>query len=150
MLVSARKNAMPELNNRSLIDQILQDAMRKGEFDNLPGAGKPLVLEDESNIPEDMRLARRIMKDNDIVPDWVEQRKEIEASRERALSALRKAAQLRTNAQAVGWERAQATFGEEVARINRSILSYNLKVPRGITHMPAMDAAREITRAQNG
>ena len=31
------------------------DAQRKGEFDNLPGYGEPLTLDDDSCVPEDLR-----------------------------------------------------------------------------------------------
>lgn len=40
----------------------IRKAMEKGEFDNLPGYGKPLQLEDLSSIPEDLRMAYKVMK----------------------------------------------------------------------------------------
>jgi hypothetical protein len=41
-------------------DEIIQEAMQRGEFENLPGKGKPLNLSDYFNTPEDVRLAYSI------------------------------------------------------------------------------------------
>ena len=51
--------------------------MEKGEFDNLPGEGKPLELDDDSRIPEDCRLAYKILKNADCVPPEIEAKKTI-------------------------------------------------------------------------
>ena len=40
----------------------IREAQQNGEFDNLPGMGKPLEFEDDSNIPEDLRMAYKILK----------------------------------------------------------------------------------------
>lgn len=51
--------------------------MEVGEFDNLRGAGSPLVFEDESWIPEDLRLAYRMLKNSGCVPVELDLRSEI-------------------------------------------------------------------------
>ncbi len=51
--------------------------MRDGAFDRLEGAGKPLCLEDFSRIPEELRLAYKILKNADCLPPEVEIKKEI-------------------------------------------------------------------------
>ena len=61
------------------VDAIIQEAMRRGEFDNLPGKGKPIDLTDYFNTPEDFRLAYSIMKNAGVLPEEVEILKEIEA-----------------------------------------------------------------------
>ena len=61
---------------QKIVEQRIRDAQRRGEFDNLPGAGKPLRFEDE-NVPEDLRLAYKILKNADCLPPDVELRKEI-------------------------------------------------------------------------
>lgn len=61
------------------VDAIIQEAMRRGEFDNLPGKGKPIDLTDYFNTPEDFRLAYSIMKNAGVLPEEVEVLKEIEA-----------------------------------------------------------------------
>ncbi|WP_163100739.1 DUF1992 domain-containing protein [Peribacillus alkalitolerans] len=40
----------------------IKRAMKEGEFDNLPGKGKPLELDDLSSIPTELRMAYKIMK----------------------------------------------------------------------------------------
>jgi len=46
-------------------------ARDRGELDNLPGAGKPLVLDDDSAIPPDLRTAYRILKNSGHLPPAV-------------------------------------------------------------------------------
>ena len=40
----------------------IRKAIKDGEFENLPGLGKPLNLEDLSTIPENLRIAYKVMK----------------------------------------------------------------------------------------
>jgi hypothetical protein len=62
---------------QDLIERKIKEAQEKGEFDNLPGKGKPLKLEDESGVPEDLRMAYKILKNSDCLPPEVELKKEI-------------------------------------------------------------------------
>ncbi len=54
----------------------IAEAMRAGAFDDLPGAGKPLDLNDDKLVPEDVRMAYRILKNAGFVPAEIEERKE--------------------------------------------------------------------------
>jgi hypothetical protein len=45
-----------------LAERKIAEAVSRGELDDLPGAGKPLALDDDALIPEDLRLAYRILK----------------------------------------------------------------------------------------
>jgi hypothetical protein len=45
-----------------LAEQKIAAAISRGELDDLPGAGKPRELDDDALVPEDMRLACRILK----------------------------------------------------------------------------------------
>jgi hypothetical protein len=60
-----------------IADQKIREAMEQGEFENLPGQGKPLNLEDDSHLPQDLRLAYKILKNADCLPPELELRKEI-------------------------------------------------------------------------
>lgn len=51
--------------------------MEDGLFDDLAGAGKPIAFEDETWIPEDLRLAYRVLKNAGCIPPELELRKEI-------------------------------------------------------------------------
>jgi hypothetical protein len=63
------------------------EAIRDGAFDNLPGAGQPLKLDDDSRIPEDLRIPYKILKNAGFVPPEVALRKEI-AKTEDLLSGM--------------------------------------------------------------
>ncbi len=65
-----------------IAEQRIQEAMERGEFDNLPGAGKPLTLEDDSHLPADLRIAYKILKNADCLPPELELRKEIRTTEE--------------------------------------------------------------------
>lgn len=71
----------------SAIEQMIQQAMARGEFDNLKGKGKPLNLDDYFNTPEDVRMGFSILKSNDFVPEEVERLKEIAELREKLKTA---------------------------------------------------------------
>lgn len=64
-----------------LLDQIaenkIQSALSRGDLDNLPGAGKPLVLEDNSQIPAELRIGYRILKNAGFMAPEISLLKEI-------------------------------------------------------------------------
>ena len=65
------------------IDERIRQAIERGEFDNLPGHGKPLDLDAYFNTPEDLRMAFSLLKSNQFVPEEVEMMKEIDELRSR-------------------------------------------------------------------
>jgi hypothetical protein len=60
-----------------IAERKIQEAQQKGEFDNLPGKGKPLQLDDDSQVPEELRLAYKILKNADCLPPELELKKDI-------------------------------------------------------------------------
>ena len=62
-----------------LIEEIIREAMEKGEFDNLPGKGKPLDLDAYFATPDDVRLGYSVLKSAGCLPVEVELQKEIES-----------------------------------------------------------------------
>ena len=70
-----------------IVEERIRAAQRKGQFKNLPGSGKPLALEDDRHIAEELRLAYKILKNADCLPPEVELKKEIERT-EQLLGAL--------------------------------------------------------------
>ena len=65
---------------RRLADRRIEDAMKEGKFDNLPGAGKPVELE-PMPAEENARLtwwAVRILRKNDFTPEEIRWRKAID------------------------------------------------------------------------
>lgn len=61
-----------------IVEERIRKAQRKGDFENLPGTGKPLKLQDDSHIAEDLRLAHKILKNADCLPPEIEIKKEIQ------------------------------------------------------------------------
>jgi hypothetical protein len=51
-----------------LVESRIRDAQARGEFDTLPGAGKPLPDEDFAGVPAELRVAVRILKNAGCVP----------------------------------------------------------------------------------
>ncbi len=62
---------------QKIIEQKIREAQMKGEFDNLPGTGKPVEIEDDRHVPEDLRMAYKILKNANCVPPELELKKEI-------------------------------------------------------------------------
>lgn len=60
-----------------LAEENIQAAVRRGEFEDLPGAGKPLPLEDDSAVPEELRVAYRILRNAGCLPPEQQMRNEI-------------------------------------------------------------------------
>jgi hypothetical protein len=58
-------------------EQRILEAQRAGAFDNLPGKGKPLELEDLSWVPEDLRISYHVLKNAHVLPPEVELLKDI-------------------------------------------------------------------------
>jgi Domain of unknown function (DUF1992) len=54
----------------------ISDAQRKGEFDNLPGSGEPLALDDDSHVAPELRSGYRLLKNAGGLPPELQQRKE--------------------------------------------------------------------------
>ena len=55
-----------------IVEERILKAQKRGEFENLPGAGKPLVFEDNRFISEELRLAYKILKNADFLPVEIE------------------------------------------------------------------------------
>lgn len=62
-----------------LVERRIRDAMRRGEFDGLPGEGSPLPPEDDALVPEDLRVAWRILKNAGFVPPQVQALRDVNA-----------------------------------------------------------------------
>jgi len=57
----------------ALVEQRIAAAAARGEFDDLPGEGAPQALDDDLLVPEEVRVANRILKNAGFVPPAVEQ-----------------------------------------------------------------------------
>jgi hypothetical protein len=60
-----------------IIENKIQEAIKNGEFDDLPGKGKPLDFEDLSQVPEDLRMGFKVLKNAGLLPEEMQLKKEI-------------------------------------------------------------------------
>jgi len=64
-------------NFHGIVEERILEAQKAGAFDNLPGKGKPLDLEDLRSVPEDLRAAYLVLKNAHVLPPEAELLKEI-------------------------------------------------------------------------
>ena len=145
------------------VDQQVREAQERGEFDNLPGRGKPIDLT-PNPYAQGQELSFKILKDAGFAPEWIELDKAIRNRLQRARAALfrqwqwrqvrlgelsersdswSKAERSRVEA---GWQDAVSAFGLELDEINQEIAELNLKVPSSRFQRPMLDASRELAR----
>ncbi len=128
------------------IEEHLRKAMAEGKFDNLPGKGKPLNM-DEINPHADpaWELAYRMLKESGYSLPWIETIREIERDIEAARQDLRIAWEWHQSALgssqpesaiSAEWRRAQAAFKDQLAKFNQRIRDYNLQVPNARFQRP--------------
>lgn len=65
-----------------IVEQRIREAQRQGDMDDLPGEGKPLDLEDDSMVPEDLRAGYRLLKNANCLPPEVAAHAEIRSLEE--------------------------------------------------------------------
>lgn len=125
----------------NIVTQRIDEAMRNGEFENLAGRGKPMRLEKNPFVPEGHEMANAILKNNDMTPNWIADRKATLQSIETwrgefdrivaeassawvAASTDKRRVQIRER-----WERWIAHWQEEIIELNRRIETHNLTQP---------------------
>lgn len=69
-----------------IAERKIKEAIDEGQFDNLPGKGKPLVFDDDPMTPPHLRMANKILKNANVLPDWMQVHKEIESERRETAS----------------------------------------------------------------
>ncbi|GIV08114.1 MAG: hypothetical protein KatS3mg019_0205 [Fimbriimonadales bacterium] len=119
-----------------IADRKIEEAMQEGKFDDLPGKGKPLPLDEEWFAPPELRPAIRLLKSAGVLPDWLERAREIERLREDAQRLWRIAEREYPQARQLSAERFTAwrdnswqTILAVMLRVNSLILAYNYTAP---------------------
>jgi len=121
-----------------LVERKIREAQERGAFDNLPGQGRPLRL-DDNPYARDWALAFKILKDHDFAPPWVEASREME----QALEALRRAEPPRRAGDRAAARRA---YLERVEAANARIDHFNLLVPFTWLQRPRLSPADAADR----
>jgi hypothetical protein len=60
-----------------IAERRIDEARERGELDNLPGSGATLERGDDALVPEDLRVAHRILKNAGMLPPQLEPHREI-------------------------------------------------------------------------
>lgn len=71
-------NITQSLGLDALVERRIQAAIARGEFDNLPGAGRPLALDDDALVPDELRVAYRLLRNAGYVPPELAQVAEVQ------------------------------------------------------------------------
>lgn len=147
----------------SLVDRLLKDAIGNGDISHLPGAGKPLNLDDDTYTPDDMRIAYKMMQENDVAPEWMMLGKTLQTKEDkftiqinirtdRYLRDLKKARRRGLLQKEIeieeGWERYLDDFQKNISKYNKEVLLYNLKVPPSISHKQLLSAEKLVEQAR--
>jgi hypothetical protein len=61
----------------AIAERRIREAQQRGEFDNLPGSGAPLALDDDRLVPEELRVAYRLLKNAGFIPPELAAHREI-------------------------------------------------------------------------
>lgn len=65
------------------VEKLIQEAMARGEFDNIKGKGKPLNLDEYFSLPDDVRAGFTLLKNSGVVPQEVSLLKDIAQLKEK-------------------------------------------------------------------
>ena len=75
------------MNLDKIVEEMIKKAQERGEFDNLPGKGKPIDLTEYFEMPEEVRVAQMMLKNAGMTSREVDLLKEI-AQLKQALARL--------------------------------------------------------------
>ncbi len=147
---------------QSWIDKQISEVIGDGNMAHHAGAGKPLNLGDDELTPADLRLAHKLMKENDLIPPWMQLGQELDADRESLLARVKQYARdylgrvgdarransiILENEAQQRWQNACQRIREDIDAYNRKLLSYNITVPPQIGQRIPLNADTEIKKA---
>lgn len=136
------------------IDELIRQAMHHGDFDDLPGKGKPLELSENPYEDPGWSLTYRLLKENGYTLPWIETRRTIELDFERVSKSLRQSWDWRQEATGRRglmhaereWQQALQKFRDEIEKLNKRIRNYNLEIPSKQFQRRRIDLDHEITK----
>ncbi|CAN6477093.1 unnamed protein product [Victoria cruziana] len=127
-----RPNAIrSETDIVNVVEQIIWKSMEEGQFENLPGKGKPLNLNSNPHADPADDTLYRILSRNGCAPEWVELNKEIRTKIAEWRTSLRKVWRCRSSETASEWQQESEVLKKKIRTINNMVFRYNLIVPFG-------------------
>lgn len=131
---------------QGLVEQRILDGMERGMFDNLRGAGAPLNLDEDRFVPDEYKLAFRMLRSSGLAPLWVDLNKEI---REDIARMHRFRAHVHAHWEQISVierEHRRGEYAKRVKEINSKILSYNIIAPSSQVHLGLLLLDEELAR----
>jgi hypothetical protein len=117
-----------------MAERQIKEAIDRGDFDNLPGKGQPLNLDEDAGIPVHQRMMMKILKNAEALPDWIGLGKEIERELVGVVSLKKRA--LRSYQYTVNAQnrlrilaKLRKEYKEQLGFVNTMILKYNMSSP---------------------
>jgi DnaJ homolog subfamily C member 28 len=155
----SRVNKFHGRRYRDYIEEQIAEARERGEFDNLPGSGKPLRFDDDDFYAGDKALAYGLLKNHGFAPAEIELAKEIRTGSEHAEAKLEKVRQrgralrARSSPPSANEKRAYNASVEKTAveyeqtlrELNRKTLTLNLTTPDAM-HRPLFEVEKLVKR----
>jgi DnaJ family protein C protein 28 len=138
---------------RFSIEEIIRQAMQEGKFDDLPGKGKPLNLDQNPYEDPEWRVAHHLLKSGGYSLPWIEHLSEIHNNLQQARQALERArdwrqreiARISSDEIDLGvWLAAVEQFKDQAHKVNDQIRSYNLEVPNSSFQIPLVEIDQEM------
>lgn len=121
----------------------IREAMERGEFDNLPGRGKPLRI--AGDLADTATMGAKIRSNAGFSTPWDDLGREIDEGARRAVAEIERAhkryrvalraANLDAAASDSEWRRALARFQKQLDVLNSKILKFNLLIPPQLPHL---------------
>lgn len=105
----------------NIAEQRIWQSMKEGQFENLPGKGKPLDLSDNPHADPAEDTLYRILSKNGCAPEWVELNKEIRTQVNGWRSALKKAWANRCNQSHSQWIESCKALKLQMSDINNKV-----------------------------
>lgn len=136
-----------------LVEDLIQESMARGDFDNLTGKGKPLKKFSGCSYIDPMtHNLNRILIDNGYQPEWILMQKEIkdtiEQLREGLLVSRKKLGNPLTPEGQKQWNHACEQFQDSIQKLNKRVSDFNLIVPILTRQKVHFDAQKEVIRVQ--
>ncbi|KAF3784396.1 DnaJ-like protein subfamily C member 28 [Nymphaea thermarum] len=143
-----RPNAVrSETDIVNVMEQRIWQSMEEGQFENLPGKGKPLNLNSNPHADPAEDTLFRILSKNGCAPEWVELNKEIRTKIAEWRTGLRKAWRSRLSETASEWQQETEVLKKQMRTINDMVFRYNLIVPFG-RQMFGLSWEKELLRLE--
>lgn len=133
-------------NFESLIDQQMREAEAAGQFRDLPGAGKPLDLGDDKDVPEELRVGFRMLKGAGYAPPWIELQKSIREAQDDLARWLTRANERWPRLGEGDRAALRAEYEGLLRDLNRQIGNYNLTAPPAAGQIPLLQPWRELRK----